>query len=102
RPRRNPRGERWAWVEAPGTAPGSDRFIATATYFRSRRTGIPNIGGKFREKQCRIATPDRVGLGPGGFAVFDCARSSAALWVRIMPLGGGTTPKWLGLGQSAV
>jgi hypothetical protein len=26
----------------------------------------------------------------------------AALWVRIMPLGGGTTPKWLGLGQSAV
>ncbi len=35
-----------AWVEAPGTAPGSEWFIATAIYFHSRRTGIPNIGGK--------------------------------------------------------
>src|SRR3954451_24533442 len=30
RPRQNP-GD-WAWVEAPGTAPGSERFIATAVY----------------------------------------------------------------------
>src|SRR5258708_967615 len=35
-----------AWVEAPGTAPGSEWFIATAIYFHSRRTGTPNIGGK--------------------------------------------------------
>ena len=38
-------------MEAPGTAPGSEWFIATAIYFHSRRTGIPNIGGKRREKQ---------------------------------------------------
>src|SRR3984957_16277410 len=39
--------ERWrAWVEAPGAAPGSEWFIATAIYFHSRRTGTPNIGGK--------------------------------------------------------
>ena len=36
----------WAWVEAPGTAPGSEGFIATAIYFHSRRTGTLNIGGK--------------------------------------------------------
>ncbi len=34
----------WAWVEAPGTAPGSEWFIATAIYFHSRRTGTLNIG----------------------------------------------------------
>jgi hypothetical protein len=33
-------------VEAPGTAPGSEWFIATTVYFHSRRTGTPNIGGK--------------------------------------------------------
>jgi hypothetical protein len=38
-------------VEAPGTAPGSEWFIATTVYFHSRRTGIPNIGGKGFEKQ---------------------------------------------------
>jgi hypothetical protein len=37
---------RWAWVEAPGTAPGSEWFIATAIYFHSRRTGTLNIGCK--------------------------------------------------------
>jgi hypothetical protein len=31
-------------VEAPGTAPGSEWFIATAIYFHSRRTGTANIG----------------------------------------------------------
>jgi hypothetical protein len=35
-----------ALVEAPGTAPGSEWFIATAIYFHSRRTGTLNIGGK--------------------------------------------------------
>jgi len=38
-------------VEAPGTAPGSEWFIATTVYFHSRRTGIPNIGRKAFEKQ---------------------------------------------------
>ena len=33
-------------VEAPGTAPGSEWFIATVIYFHSRRTGPTNIGGK--------------------------------------------------------
>src|SRR6202163_2973441 len=33
-----------ARVEAPGTAPGSEWFIATAIYFHSRRTGMLNIG----------------------------------------------------------
>jgi hypothetical protein len=37
-------------VEAPGTAPGSEWFIATVIYFHSRRTGTPNIGRKFGEK----------------------------------------------------
>src|SRR5882757_9842409 len=37
---------RRAWVEAPGTAPGSEWFIAAAIYFHSRRTGTPNIGCK--------------------------------------------------------
>src|SRR5271169_491779 len=41
---------RRAWVEAPGTAPGSEWSIATAIYFHSRRTGTPNIGCKNREK----------------------------------------------------
>src|SRR6201999_2564604 len=40
-----------ALVEAPGTAPGSEWFIATAIYFHSRRTGTPNIGGKSGEGQ---------------------------------------------------
>lgn len=34
RPRQNP--ARRAWVEAPGTAPGSDGFIAMAIYRHSR------------------------------------------------------------------
>lgn len=41
----------WALVEAPGTAPGSEWFIATTVYFHSRRTGTPNIGGKGFKKQ---------------------------------------------------
>jgi hypothetical protein len=38
-------------VEAPGAAPGSERFIAAAIYFHSRRTGTPNIGCKGSKKQ---------------------------------------------------
>ncbi|MEH2495981.1 hypothetical protein V1294_002460 [Bradyrhizobium sp. AZCC 1678] len=38
-------------MEAPGTAPGSEWFIATVIYFHSRRTGTPNIGRNFGEKQ---------------------------------------------------
>ena len=41
--------EGWVWVEAPGTAPGSEWFIATAIYFHSRRTGPFNMGAT-REK----------------------------------------------------
>jgi len=37
-------GFRKALVEAPGTAPGSEWFIATVIYFHSRRTGTLNIG----------------------------------------------------------
>lgn len=39
-------GSRWVLVEAPGTAPGSEWFIATVIYFHSRRTGTPNIAAK--------------------------------------------------------
>jgi len=46
-----------ALVEAPGTAPGSDRFIATTIYFHSRRTGTGQYKPKLQEKQCRIVTP---------------------------------------------
>ena len=38
-----------ALVEAPGTAPGSEWFIATVVYFHSRRAGTPNIGGILRK-----------------------------------------------------
>ena len=37
------RGRLCAWVEAPGTAPGSDRFITTAIYRHSRQAGPMNI-----------------------------------------------------------
>lgn len=47
----------WALVEAPGTAPGSEWFIATTVYFHSRRTGSPNIGRKGFEKQGVLNVP---------------------------------------------
>src|SRR6202042_1080814 len=53
---------RWVLVEAPGTAPGSEWFIATAIYFHSRRTGTPNIGGKGLERQGFGATRPRFPL----------------------------------------
>src|SRR5262245_25132734 len=35
----------WAWVEPPGTVPGSDRFITTAIYRHSRLApAVRNIG----------------------------------------------------------
>src|ERR1700737_5023308 len=43
-----------ARMEAPGTAPGSEWFIATAIYFHSRRTGTLNIGCKAQEKSSRL------------------------------------------------
>jgi hypothetical protein len=43
-------------VEAPGTAPGSERFIATAVYRHSRLvTGTLNIGVKDLQKKSREA-----------------------------------------------
>src|ERR1700744_1176836 len=57
-------------VEAPGTAPGSEWFIATAIYFHSRRTGTPNIGPKWLKRQCcfcsrkvRETAPEHTELG---------------------------------------
>lgn len=52
----------WALVEAPGTAPGSEWFIATTVYFHSRRTGTPNIGRKGFEKQGFCAPLPRFSL----------------------------------------
>ena len=40
-------------VEAPGTAPGSEWFIATAIYFHSRRAGTHNVGRKSPGKKYR-------------------------------------------------
>ena len=51
-------------VEAPGTAPGSEWFIATAIYRHSRQAGTPNIG----------ANEPRRKSGSGG-----CANFSAPL-----------------------
>src|SRR5215468_8225800 len=62
--RRARRLVRRAWVEAPGTAPGSEWFIATAIYFHSRQAGTPNIG----------ANEPRRKSGSGG-----CANFSAPL-----------------------
>src|SRR5262245_13551936 len=47
-------------VEAPGTAPGSEWFIATAIYRHSRQAGTPNIG----------ANEPRRKSGSGGCANF--------------------------------
>ncbi len=45
-PKPEPNGSFRAWVEAPGTAPGSDRFIPKNVYRHSRlATGKANIGG---------------------------------------------------------
>ena len=44
---------RWVLVEAPGTAPGSEWFIATAIYFHSRRAGTHNVGRKSPGKKYR-------------------------------------------------
>ena len=45
RPHQKPslQSSRWFLVEAPGTAPGSDRFITQVIYRHSRRTGTLNI-----------------------------------------------------------
>src|SRR6185312_12069896 len=54
RPRRSPRWRSRAWVEPPGTAPGSERFIATAIYRHSRVAPAPrNIGGKGYRRKSR-------------------------------------------------
>ena len=75
-------------VEAPGTAPGSEWFIATVIYFHSRRTGTPNIGCNFGGKKGRSR---RTGgdYGPPGFR-FDGAplrfrRSFRNAAVRCIP-----------------
>jgi chromate transporter len=38
-------------VEAPGTAPGSEWFIATAIYRHSRQAGLRNIGAKWPKRK---------------------------------------------------
>jgi len=53
-------------VEAPGAAPGSEWFIATAIYFHSRQAGALNIGGKSREKQSP-QRPFRLRTTPSGW-----------------------------------
>ena len=58
RPRRNPAFD-WALVEAPGTAPGSERFITTAVYRHSRLAPAPpNIGGEGLTKKERLRRRD--------------------------------------------
>jgi hypothetical protein len=42
-------------VEAPGTAPGSEWFIAAAIYRHSRQAGVPNIGVKGPTRKSRRA-----------------------------------------------
>src|ERR1700742_814704 len=54
------RGVLRALVEAPGTAPGSEWFIATAIYFHSRRTGTRNIGGNASGKKSSFETVFRM------------------------------------------
>ncbi len=46
-------------VEAPGTAPGSDRFIATAIYRHSRQAGLKNIGADRGGIKCSAPLPAR-------------------------------------------
>src|SRR5262249_56185187 len=62
---------RRALVEAPGTAPGSDRFIATAIYRHSRVTPAKgNISAEsYRRKSGRIAQKLSSQRGRGRFGV---------------------------------
>src|SRR5262245_55400194 len=47
-----------SWVEAPGTAPGSEGFIATAIYRHSRLApASPMYAGKVDEKRARYCPP---------------------------------------------
>ena len=74
-------------VEAPGTAPGSEWFIATVVYFHSRRTGTSNIGWNFREGQSPFA-----GARPGQFPGF---RPSFHPISRQIRTGSGSSPPGL-------
>src|SRR6266851_8441851 len=59
KPLRFPDG--WALVEAPGTAPGSERFITTAIYRHSRLAPAPiNIGMKGCRRKTREGAPPPV------------------------------------------
>src|SRR6266849_2127144 len=51
-------------VEAPGTAPGSEWFIATAIYRHSRQAGTANIGVKGPRRKSRRAVL-QTSAGPG-------------------------------------
>src|SRR5579872_1565496 len=81
RPRQNPlhRLIRRALVEAPGTAPGSDRFIATVIYRHSRRTGVLNIG----VKPIRQKGPKGAGVvSDSAFGLNNLCGFSRSFWAR--------------------
>ena len=69
---------RRALVEAPGTAPGSEWFIATAVYFHSRRTGNPNIGSNCRDAQGPFEPFSPRGGGGGSRLGFRQTRKQAS------------------------
>jgi len=91
-------------VEAPGTAPGSEWFIATVIYFHSRRTGTSNIGRKSEEKQgrCRGRAGEEHGELAGFGPVPNCGQAvafppDAAPWVGYRRETRLTLPRgWLG------
>ena len=51
----------WALVEAPGTAPGSEWFIAAAIYRHSRQAGSLNIRAKGPTRKSRRAVLQNFG-----------------------------------------
>jgi hypothetical protein len=60
-------------VEAPGTAPGSDWFIATAIYRHSRQAGFRNIGADGGGIKCGARRPAvRAGREMSGPRVHSC------------------------------
>src|SRR6516164_2818435 len=78
-------------VEAPGTAPGSDRFIATAIYCHSRLAPAPrNISVKGCRKKSGAGAMKLLSGGQSGVdrAVLDAAIARGIAYAGWCPKGG--------------
>jgi hypothetical protein len=80
-------------VEAPGTAPGSDRFIATAIYRHSRQAGLKNIDADGGGIKCGGEGGRRGDQGgsrgdPGGAPAIQVGSAPSVPSLHLAPLAG--------------